>query len=193
MLQQRTMIILALIILAALGGLVWWKFFPAALQKGSAGPYIDARDREDVIKVFTDNYYLLNCNPYEWALPEFLSQLDAETRPDSERPYNTLRFSVYRKGGKTIGFVAYNLLIENMREGKLLYLAVDKDARGQGVGSALIKEAIRQLRAHGAQLIKVVTTTNNKITQKLYPAIGFKEVSRDLEYVYYEMGPEVKA
>lgn len=60
---------------------------------------------------------------------------------------------------------------ENCPEIRLL--AVPPEARGQGIGRALIDECIRLVRATGATLLGLHTTDMMQVAQRMYIGMGF--------------------
>jgi predicted N-acetyltransferase YhbS len=52
-------------------------------------------------------------------------------------------------------------------------LAVAPDARGQGIGTALMKECIRRARRLGAACLNLHTTDMMKVAMRMYERIGF--------------------
>lgn len=61
-------------------------------------------------------------------------------------------------------------------------LAVDESVRGQGVGRKLLEHALRHFRACGLTTAHIETLEQNAIGQHLYPAVGFREVARQIHY-----------
>jgi ribosomal protein S18 acetylase RimI-like enzyme len=69
------------------------------------------------------------------------------------------------------------------RIGRIPNLAVDPGARGQGIGSALIRHALEYLREIGMAMAKIETLEQNARGQALYPRFGFREVARQIHFV----------
>lgn len=87
---------------------------------------------------------------------------------------------VARRGGHSIGMV--NLLFSmstalGARVAVLEDLVVAAEARGAGVGKALLAHAIDFARSAGCRRITLLTDHDNRRAQQLYSAHGF-EVSR---------------
>jgi ribosomal protein S18 acetylase RimI-like enzyme len=61
-------------------------------------------------------------------------------------------------------------------------LAVDANARGLGIGRALINHAIRHFHEAGIRYARIETLDQNPIGQNLYPSAGFREVARQIHY-----------
>jgi ribosomal protein S18 acetylase RimI-like enzyme len=53
-------------------------------------------------------------------------------------------------------------------------VVVDESARGQGVGAALTREAIRLARAAGARTIDLTTRPTRESANRLYERLGFQ-------------------
>ncbi len=62
---------------------------------------------------------------------------------------------------------------------KLRMLFVDKDARGLGLGSRLVRECIAFARKKGYQKMTLWTESPLKAARRIYAAAGFRIVSRD--------------
>jgi GNAT superfamily N-acetyltransferase len=61
------------------------------------------------------------------------------------------------------------------------------DARGQGVGTALIARASEHALAKGAFRLRLRTAQDNLTAQRIYEKLGFK---RDQSYFTYDLDPE---
>lgn len=70
--------------------------------------------------------------------------------------------------GYLIGLVRWG----NM--GHILAIAVDEPYRRQGVGSALIMNAIDRLKKNGANRVKLEVRASNETAENFYLKIGFK-------------------
>lgn len=100
---------------------------------------------------------------------------------------------IAERAGERLGAVF--LVHENDETAKLRLLHVEKAARGQGVGSLLVKTCIEQARASGYK--RLVLWTNDMLTsaRKIYQAAGFRLVEeekhhsfgRDLVGQYWEL------
>lgn len=66
--------------------------------------------------------------------------------------------------------------------GRIPNLAVDETARGQGLGSRLIRHALDWMREQGMEVAKIETLVQNERGQQLYPRFGFHEVARQIHY-----------
>ena len=64
--------------------------------------------------------------------------------------------------------------------GDLVYLGVVPEARGRGVGRALLGQAIRDTARMGLPALAVTVDTQNAPAMRLYAGAGFKEVRRRL-------------
>lgn len=62
---------------------------------------------------------------------------------------------------------------EGSKDGRIGLFAVDQDARGNGIGAGLIREAIRWFRSEGLTDILVATQGDNEPAQRAYRKEGF--------------------
>jgi ribosomal protein S18 acetylase RimI-like enzyme len=62
-------------------------------------------------------------------------------------------------------------------------LAVEPDARGQGIGQALVEECIRRAREQGKTRISLYTRPFMTAAHRMYERLGFKRV-RGLDWEY---------
>ena len=89
---------------------------------------------------------------------------------------------------------------EDHREGERLppeeahvrMLGVDPEARGRGIGRALMDECIRVAREHGKTLMTLNTTERMKPAHRMYEAMGFSrgpdwQVSEDFSLLSYSL------
>lgn len=73
------------------------------------------------------------------------------------------------------------------------YVCVDKNNRGNGVGTTLIKKALQKSKARGFSNIALAVKKKNKVAQKLYNKFGFRKFNGaqfsnpdgDISDVYY--------
>jgi len=67
-------------------------------------------------------------------------------------------------------------------QGFIPNLAVDKPWRGIGIGRGLIDRALAHFRAQHVAQARIETLDQNEVGKKLYPAVGFREVARQIHY-----------
>jgi GNAT superfamily N-acetyltransferase len=85
-------------------------------------------------------------------------------------------------GGKIVGSVllfppavhAYGELTGSSKVPELRLLAVSQDARGKGVGSALVRECVRRARLMGATELGLHTSRSMRAAMRLYLSMGFQ-------------------
>jgi ribosomal protein S18 acetylase RimI-like enzyme len=94
-------------------------------------------------------------------------------------------------GGQVAGYVACDTSPADPRTGKIVLIAVDAAARGQGLGRALVESAVAWSAARGLARVEVVTQGRNVPAQRLYQRCGFVTQSVQLQYhkSYDEPGP----
>lgn len=85
--------------------------------------------------------------------------------------------AVARSGGQPVGFVMFHVetgfFETDATRGVVDNLYVVADARGEGVGSALLDHAERQLRDAGADALAVEALWDNEAARRLYERRGY--------------------
>lgn len=82
-----------------------------------------------------------------------------------------------RETGAAVGVVVMRVqpsVWSRAQEAYLAELYVVPSQRGRGYGRALITEAMRVAREHGADYAFVVTSEDDRLAQRLYEASGFR-------------------
>jgi ribosomal protein S18 acetylase RimI-like enzyme len=77
--------------------------------------------------------------------------------------------------------VALPFLLDRIQRGvfELNYLSVIDEARGQGVGTRIVKECIRFARAQGFRCVRLEVVDENVRAKALYERLGFKTVKHE--------------
>lgn len=83
--------------------------------------------------------------------------------------------------GLTVGYVT-TVINQMPRRGIISNLAVAAGAQGKGVGRKLIQRAVEHFKAIGLVQARIDTLDCNEVGKHLYPALGFKEVAREIHY-----------
>jgi dTDP-4-amino-4,6-dideoxy-D-galactose acyltransferase len=83
--------------------------------------------------------------------------------------------------GQPAGYVTCKL-DHDQREGSISLVGIAEQARGQGVGQALIFHALDWFAGQGMQRVSVVTQGSNIAAQRLYQKCGFLTRSVQLWY-----------
>jgi GNAT superfamily N-acetyltransferase len=107
---------------------------------------------------------------------------------DIDMPGSELAVAEDDETGEAVGYVTMYFDPES-RIGWIHNLAVDAGLRGQGLGRKLIEHALDRFRAGGMTVAKIETLEQNEIGRHLYPAMGFKEVARQIHYAMSLAGP----
>ena len=82
---------------------------------------------------------------------------------------------VARHAGKVVGMLT--LAIFRIPTGIRAWIedvVVDADARGQGVGEALTREAVRIAGTHGARTVELTSRPSREAANRLYQRLGFE-------------------
>ena len=104
---------------------------------------------------------------------------------------------VYQEGGEIIAAVALTMyqgedyhaiewsqLVEDDKVAVIHILAVSPDYQGTGIGSEMIREAIRLAQTNGMKAIRLDALASNTPAHKIYNALGFEY--RGLQHLYAE-------
>ena len=84
-------------------------------------------------------------------------------------------------GGRPVGYVTLQFDRE-AAIGWVHNLAVDGALRNQGLGRRLLEHALDRFRSEGMTVAKIETLEQNPVGRHLYPALGFREVARQIHY-----------
>jgi ribosomal-protein-alanine N-acetyltransferase len=109
---------------------------------------------------------------FQEQYPQSLFMMFLENNPNT--------FLVAEYGGKVIGYVMGYLRPD--MEGHIMSIAVDPAYRGNGIGSALLTEAIERLIREGARYIGLEVRVSNIGAIRLYERFGFRRVKRIIGY-----------
>mgnify|MGYP001182360793 CR=1 FL=1 len=74
--------------------------------------------------------------------------------------------------GAIVGYCGMWIVIDSAQ---ITNVAVTKNARGQGIGEGLMREAMRVAKEHKAEMMSLEVRVSNEIAQKLYRKLGFQE------------------
>ena len=85
------------------------------------------------------------------------------------------------RANRVVGYVT-TTINPLAKRGTIANLAVAAACQGQGVGRRLIGRALRHFRQLGLRQAKIETLATNAAGQRLYPAMGFQEVVRQIHY-----------
>ncbi|HEX8201896.1 MAG TPA: GNAT family N-acetyltransferase, partial [Isosphaeraceae bacterium] len=83
--------------------------------------------------------------------------------------------------GRPVGYVSMRLDRE-ARVGQIPNLVVAAGLRGRGLGRRLLEHALARFRAEGMAVARIETLEQNPIGRHLYPAVGFREVARQIHF-----------
>jgi ribosomal protein S18 acetylase RimI-like enzyme len=89
------------------------------------------------------------------------------------------RWRLAMAGGEPVGAVLVN---ENQGRGDLVYLGVAPEARGRGIGRALLERGIRDTAEMGLPQMGLAVDVGNAPALRLYERAGFHEVRRRPAY-----------
>lgn len=88
---------------------------------------------------------------------------------------------VAEEGGNVLGYISTRLDRE-AGKGRIPNLAVERTARGRGLGRQLIEFALDYFRREGLSYAVIETKVDNPAGRHLYPSCGFVETCRQIHY-----------
>lgn len=171
---------LAISALMAVAGLGVW-YYQSQVSEGIC-TYEASRDRSFILDLFKKDWYWLVSDYSPDYSPEHM--LDYKSSSIEPKYTGNLTIKTYCKGNKPVGFVAYYM--KELFEGYILFLAVDKEARGHGYARTMLSYAIDDLKKRDATVIRLITRTDNTRGRKLYTGMGFEQIWTDGAYIKYE-------
>jgi len=119
-----------------------------------------------------------------------LVEIDAEAFPTHNPVYDVYMYITFGSdllvadiGGKVVGYIAIMDLGANA---KIMSFAVKREFRRKGIGTKLLKAAIKRCKEKGKRKILLEVRISNTVAQHLYKKNGFKVI--DLLPNYYNDG-----
>lgn len=100
---------------------------------------------------------------------------------DEDCEANPTGVFVAAEGERVLGYISTRI-DRDSGKGRIPNLAVDKQARGQGIGRQLVEHALDYFRREGMSFAMIETMANNPVGQHLYPSCGFVEAGRQIHY-----------
>ncbi len=169
---------------AWLGSVVYRQYTQRHMaEHGSIYEFNAERDTQDILNLFDQNWYWLIAN--EGSSPAFY--LKYRTPNENPAYFGKMNIKVLREDDKCVGFVTYYM--EQPKEWRLLFLAVDEKYRGKGYGTMLARYAMDKMTQAGAEKIGLWTRLSNP-AQSIYTKLGFVEsYYTEGGYIYYEFYP----
>jgi ribosomal protein S18 acetylase RimI-like enzyme len=105
-----------------------------------------------------------------------LSDVDADLEDHPEGVF------VAVEDEQVVGFVTTRA-DERTGIGHILNVAVDPSRQGEGLGAALIRQALDYFAEQGMTHAKIETLVGNAAGEHLYPKLGFEELTRQIHYM----------
>ena len=93
------------------------------------------------------------------------------------------------EAGRVRGY-ALVLVREGTRPARLYSIAVDRAARGRGIGAALLRDADRAARRRGRDRLRLEVRADNRAALALYERAGYRRFGR--RPGYYEDGADAE-
>ena len=126
------------------------------------------------------------------AVSRLLPQLSSSAAPPTQAQLEEIvdspatQLLVARIDGEVVG--ALTLVVFRIPSGVRAWIedvVVDEDTRGQGVGEALNREALRLAAEQGAKTVELTSRPSREAANRLYQRLGFK--ARDTNVYRFEL------
>ena len=91
--------------------------------------------------------------------------------------------------GEPVGHLIVRFPDEDMKTARLGFIIVDPSRRGRGMGRRMIRLALHEAEAHGAEKATLGVFDNNESAHRCYLGAGFKDILGDKE-VYHIFGED---
>jgi ribosomal protein S18 acetylase RimI-like enzyme len=103
------------------------------------------------------------------------------------RPDTTYRIAVTRSDGRVSGYIVWGLTWFTKWSYDLYWMAVDPDVQRAGLGTLLVREMERAMRAEGGRIVRIETSSLPEYgkTRDFYRKIGYPETLRVKDF-YWE-------
>lgn len=139
------------------------------------------RDIEFVRQAFNQDMYWLVENP-EFSLDFLIEHMSPNRDPEY---FGKLNFKVLFEKDKPAGFTTYYK--QRFYQGKIQFIYVNPAFRNKGYAKKLTKYAAQELFKMGVSIVVMSARVANTPALKAYTAVGFKEYSRDDQFVELEV------
>ncbi len=104
-----------------------------------------------------------------------------------QRHFAEDRLMVAEKDGVVIGYTLATVIRESATLGRL---AVSPACRGQGIGAALLSDALGYFARAGADSVTLCTQEGNSVSRRLYFSAGMRELPARLLFLIRDVGGE---
>lgn len=86
---------------------------------------------------------------------------------------------VARANGLVVGYVSYSFALD---EAELIKIVVDREFRGQGIASSLLKTSFLKLKSDGIKTVFLEVRVDNSVAKKCYEKMGFEHFHTRQKY-----------
>ncbi|WP_456478574.1 ribosomal protein S18-alanine N-acetyltransferase [Geoglobus ahangari] len=124
--------------------------------------------------------YSVLIRPFEPRDSSDIIRIDAESFSTQNPTYDLFVYLAYGSeifvadiGAMVVGYV---VLVYREDEAKIMSIAVKKEFRRRGIGSMLLREAIKRAKEKGAKRLLLEVRVSNVAAQELYKKFGFSVV-----------------
>ena len=109
--------------------------------------------------------------PNPWTGPLFLQELQVR--------FSRILVATNDPDGPIAGYVCRWVVADEVH---VLNVAVHPDARGRGLGGALMREVLDEARGRDARAVTLEVRRSNDVGRRLYESFGFEQVGERTNY-----------
>ncbi|MEJ0053885.1 MAG: GNAT family protein [bacterium] len=125
-------------------------------------------------------HHLLTSNRWEYFLDPIIDERGLAIRDENYFSSETAQTLVCYDESKLLGFIHFDNIKNSGSDAPSFTLCVDKDARGKGVGTKLLKEGIAYIFGRYDKIRRIYATTreDNAAMRKVFESLGFRQEAR---------------
>ncbi|NME70432.1 GNAT family N-acetyltransferase [Flammeovirga aprica] len=143
------------------------------LQEGTNEAIKIVEERQDII----DNAFVVanNWEPFDVNVLHYYNHV----HPEILKKTHTIMFNYYQEG-QVVGVIELFISLADTKVAGIYNLSVMKENRKQGIGEALVKQAIAYAKNNG---VETIVTQASEDSENIFRKVGFTEEGKILEYV----------
>ena len=142
--------------------------------------YNDVTDRTPEMERFAR--WIKGLHPTHDGIRAYIEEGSMYLYKENDAIVGAMAVTIYQ--GEDYHAIEWSHQAEDDKVAVIHILAVSPDAQGKGIGSEMIREAIRLAQANGMKAIRLDALASNTPAHKIYKALGFEY--RGQQHLYAE-------
>lgn len=132
--------------------------------------YDDVMERTPDIKLYAR--WQKGKHPTEEGIRTYIEEGSIYLLKENDAIVGAMAVTMYQ--GKDYHAIEWSQQVEDNEAAVIHILAVSPDAQGKGIGSEMIREAIRLAQTNGMKAIRLDALASNTPAHKIYKSLGFE-------------------